>query len=220
MLLWEMNTSPMPPQLPADVNEDGVVNIVDLTLVVTNFGKTGENIADVNEDGVVNIVDLTLVAAAFGKTTADAAPIALGRASEIIPTRADVEAWLNEARKMNLADPVFQRGILVLENLLKALTPKETVLLPNYPNPFNPETWIPYQLATPSDVSIAIYAADGTIVRTLALGHKPVGMYKGKSRAAYWDGNNEVGEQVASGLYFYTLKAGDFTATRKMLIRK
>lgn len=98
--------------------------------------------------------------------------------------------------------------------------PKETVLLSNYPNPFNPETWIPYKLSKPAEVTVTIYAADGKLVRTLALGHQPVGVYRIKSRAVYWDGRNGVGEPVASGVYFYTLKAGDFTATRKMLIRK
>ena len=98
--------------------------------------------------------------------------------------------------------------------------PSETVLLPNYPNPFNPETWIPYHLAEPADVMLRIYAADGKLVRTLALGHQPAGLYESKSRAAYWDGRNSVGERVASGLYFYTLTARDFAATGKMLIMK
>ena len=96
----------------------------------------------------------------------------------------------------------------------------ETVLLPNYPNPFNPETWIPYQLAEPADVTISIYAADGKLIRTLDLGHRSVGIYVSRSRAAYWDGRNALGEPVASGVYFYTLTAAEFTATRKMLIRK
>ena len=100
------------------------------------------------------------------------------------------------------------------------LPPHATVLLANYPNPFNPETWIPYQLAKPADVTLHIYAANGALVRTLALGHQPAGIYQSRSRAAYWDGKNELGEKVASGIYFYTLSAGDFTATRKMLIRK
>ena len=98
--------------------------------------------------------------------------------------------------------------------------PEETSLFPNYPNPFNPETWIPYQLATADDVSINIYAADGKLVRSLDLGHQPIGIYQSKSRAAYWDGKNASGEPVASGVYFYTLKAGNFSATRKMLIMK
>ena len=96
----------------------------------------------------------------------------------------------------------------------------ETSVLPNYPNPFNPETWIPYQLVKSADVSVSIYSADGKLVRTLALGHKPAGIYYDKSRSIYWDGKNRQGEPVASGIYFYTLKAGDFTATRKMLMLK
>ena len=207
-----------PTQLPEDVNGDGVVDIFDLTLVASNFGETGANAADVNGDDIVNIIDLTLVTAAFGNTAA--APFVWSRNSETDLTRSDVAAWLKQARQLNLTDPVFQRGIQVLEQLLATRTPKETTLLPNYPNPFNPETWIPYQLATPADVSIAIYSADGKLVRTLALGHQPIGIYESRSRAAYWDGKNALGESVASGVYFYTLTAGDFTATRKMLIRK
>jgi len=101
-----------------------------------------------------------------------------------------------------------------------ALPPAVTTLLSNYPNPFNPETWIPYQLATPAEVTVSIHAADGKLVRALALGQLPAGVYQDKERAAYWDGTNEQGEPVASGVYFYTLKAGDFSATKKMLIRK
>ena len=97
---------------------------------------------------------------------------------------------------------------------------REDALLVNFPNPFNPETWIPYQLEKPSEVSITIYAVDGQVVRKLSLGHQLAGMYQSRSRAAYWDGRNAFGESVASGVYFYTLTAGDFTATRKMLIRK
>ena len=97
---------------------------------------------------------------------------------------------------------------------------RENVLLANFPNPFNPETWIPYQLAKPADVSISIHAIDGKLVRALDLGHQPAGVYQTRSRAAYWDGKNAFGEPVASGVYFYTITAGDFTATRKMLIQK
>ena len=96
----------------------------------------------------------------------------------------------------------------------------ESTLLANYPNPFNPETWIPYQLSESSDVSVSIYSVNGHLVRRLELGHQVAGVYRSRSRAAYWDGRNAFGERVASGLYFYTLTAGDFTATRKMLIRK
>ena len=112
------------------------------------------------------------------------------------------------------------KGISFLEQLLETLTPQKTALLPNYPNPFNPETWIPYQLAKDADVTLHIYAVNGTLVRTLALGHQTAGLYQTRSRAVYWDGRNSFGEPVASGVYFYALTAGDFKATRKMLIQK
>ena len=98
--------------------------------------------------------------------------------------------------------------------------PERTSVLPNYPNPFNPETWIPYQLAEPTDVTLTISDIHGRVVRTLDFGYQPAGIYQNRSRAAYWDGRNALGEPVASGVYFYMLKAGDFTATRKMVIRK
>lgn len=98
--------------------------------------------------------------------------------------------------------------------------PRETQILANFPNPFNPETWIPYQLSKPAEVKVTIYAADGRVVRTLALGHQAAGIYQSRSRAAYWDGRNIVGEKVSSGVYFYTLTAGDFIATRKMIVLK
>ncbi len=103
---------------------------------------------------------------------------------------------------------------------VQATLPDKNSLLANYPNPFNPETWIPYQLSKSADVTLRIYAANGKLVRKLDLGQQPAGMYQAKSRAAHWDGKNAQGEPVASGLYFYTLTAGDFSATRKMLIRK
>lgn len=128
--------------------------------------------------------------------------------------------WIRDARQVN-AEP---EGIAALKRLLAALTfvklPMETALLANYPNPFNPETWIPYQLAIRAEATVTIHAADGKLVRTLALGQLPAGVYQSRSRAAYWDGHNAQGEPVASGVYFYTLTAGDFTATKKMLVRK
>ena len=204
-------------QLKGDVNGDGIVNIQDLVLVASNLGKTGQNAADINGDGVVNIQDLVLVAGALGSSAA-APPLNSHSLSTL--TAADVKSWLSQAQHFNLTDATSQRGILFLEQLLVALTPKETALLHNYPNPFNPETWIPYHLSKDAEVTLHIYAVDGTLVRTLALGHQAAGLYQSRSRAAHWDGKNEFGESVASGLYFYTLTAGDFSATRKMLIRK
>ena len=206
-------------QLFGDVNRDGAVNILDMVLVASKFGQNvSGDPADVNEDGIVNIVDLVKVAGALGSEAA--APSVWNLGLKTAPTRADVQNWLSQAQQRNLTDAISQRGLRFLEQLLVALTPKETSLLPNYPNPFNPETWIPYQLAKASDVKISIYAADGKLVRMLVLGHQEVGIYESRSHAAYWDGRNALGESVASGVYFYTLTAGDFTATRKMLIRK
>ena len=96
----------------------------------------------------------------------------------------------------------------------------QVFLLPNYPNPFNPETWIPFQLAKPAQVTLSIYGVDGQLVRTLKLGNKQAGLYHSKNRAAYWDGKNAFGEPVASGIYYYTLSIGEYSATRRMVIRR
>ena len=203
--------------IPEDINGDDVVNILDLLAVVQAFGKDGLE-GDVNEDGVVNVFDLVQVAGAIGG--GGAAPSAWYRDLEIAPTRADVAQWLAQAQTLDLTDATLQRGVLFLKQLMAALTPKETTLLPNYPNPFNPETWIPYQLAAPSEVTLTIFDMNGGVVRRLEIGHRSPGVYRSRSRAAYWDGCNDRGEAVASGVYFYTLRAGEFRATRKMLIRK
>ena len=210
-----------PPELMkknfVDLNLDGVVDIHDLAIIRDRFGQTGQNIADINGDLLVDIVDLVLVAAAFEGGAA--APAFHQETLEML-TAAEVQQWLSQAQHLDRTDLKVQRGILFLEQLLIVLIPKETALLVNFPNPFNPETWIPYQLAKPADVNITIYAVDGQMIRQLTLGHQPAGMYQTRSRAAYWDGKNAFGEPMASGVYFYTLTAGNFTATRKMLIRK
>jgi len=101
-----------------------------------------------------------------------------------------------------------------------SLLPDRTVLLQNYPNPFNPETWLAYQLASDASVEITIYDTTGALVRRLDLGHQVAGFYRDRSRAAYWNGRNETGERVSSGLYFYQLRAGDYAETRRMAILK
>ena len=98
--------------------------------------------------------------------------------------------------------------------------PSQDLLLQNYPNPFNPETWIPYQLSEDSPVSISIYDTSGRLVRTLSLGFQSAGFYNSRSRAAYWDGRNALGERVASGIYFYQLTTSEFQQTKRMLILK
>ena len=219
--------------LRVDVNGDGVVDLEDLLDVARNYGWVWEDpsvegaapdagailFEDVNEDGKVDIDDLIAVAKAIDAAAAPALTQEVTKTGSL--EAADVQRWIRDAKAAN-ADPA---GIAALEQLLAALTraeapPKETVLLANYPNPFNPETWIPYQLAEPAEVTVTIHASDGKLVRTLELGQVPAGAYSDKDRAAYWDGRNAQGEPVASGVYFYTLSAGDFSATRKMVIRK
>ena len=208
--------------LMGDVNGDGIVNILDLVFVASHFGEAEATNADLNGDGEVNIQDLVMVANGFGGVAAAPSAQTL-HASH-------VQQWVESAKQAVATQTIqtsvsehplaYERGIQVLEQLLATLVPQSTALLANYPNPFNPETWIPYRLAKGSDVQLRIYDTLGRLVRHLDLGHQAAGVYQTRSRAAYWDGRNEMGEKVASGLYFYTLTAGNFSATRRMLILK
>ena len=204
-----------------DVNGDGTVDTHDLVLVAAHFGETVTGSVnpnpDVNRDGVVNVIDLLLVVYELD-TGNIAAPAHSPHISTLDPTT--IQLLIHQAQQLPIQDAIVAKGIAVLEELLVAVAPTETRLLENYPNPFNPETWIPYQLSTSSDVTITIYDVRGNLIRRLNLGHQPAGIYYGQSRAAYWDGHNDRGESVASGVYFYTLSAGDFVGTRKMLLRK
>ena len=210
-----------------DVNQDAVVDLLDLVMVAGSIGAAQPNLrADVNDDDVIDVSDLVAIAgsAHWGQRVRIVQvrePNAAAPAASVLNLMPEmIRGWIALAKIKNDGSLLFQRGIANLEGLLAASVPSETLLLLNYPNPFNPETWIPYQLSEPADVSVSIYAVDGRLVRRLDLGHQSAGVYRSRSRAAYWDGRNEFGERVASGLYFYTLTAGDFTATRKMLIRK
>ncbi len=206
--------------LPWDINGDGVVDIEDLLLISNSFGAAApENPkVDVNRDGSVNIIDLLIVAAHFGETTNPAAP---SQSEALLPKHIDrIAAWLTEASRVDDGSDVFRHGMANLEALLHTVTPEKTVLLPNYPNPFNPETWIPYDLAEDAHVYIHIYNMKGDSIRQLSLGFQTAGTYRTRSQAAYWDGQNATGEPVASGLYFYSLQAGKVKLTRQMVILK
>ena len=220
--LWE-------PPAVVDITGDGSVTYLDIIEVAENYGKAvvdGANPrADVNKDGIVDLEDLIVIAEAVDAQAtvgSQAAPMLAQLPRSPSFTVEEVQQWIQDARDIG-ADA---QTIAVLDQFLAVLTqvtqptPEKTALLVNYPNPFNPETWIPYQLATSAEVTIFIHAIDGVLVRTLPFGGMPAGVYRSRSRAAYWDGKNAHGEPVASGVYFYTLKAGQFTATRKMLIQK
>ena len=131
-----------------------------------------------------------------------------------------LEAHLDILRAGSDGSLRYLQAIALIESILAEMRPEKTVLLANYPNPFNPETWIPYHLANASDVQISIYDINGALVRQLYLGHQRAGHYTQRSRAAYWDGRNGFGERVASGIYFYQLHADNKSLLRKMLILK
>ncbi len=237
------------PQFPPyDVNEDGIVNIFDLVIVGGQFGDTGEGLSgDVNGDSVVNIFDLVTVGSHFGEITVRAAPsrhriVSFPEVSKRTDRRGiapETEAGrrlrtaLTELEHRANADPEIRFVADLLRRWLidSGEIPAKTQLLPNYPNPFNPETWIPYQLAQTSEVQIFIYNMMGQRVRELKVGFRHAGIYSNRSEAAYWDGRNDAGERVTSGVYFYTLQASsearsrsigadNFSATRKMIILK
>ncbi len=126
---------------------------------------------------------------------------------------------IRPVRHVVTAEDVLNNSIS-LPDLVTYEIPAQTELLANYPNPFNPETWIPFRLAEDGNVSLSIYGASGSLVRTIDVGFTPAAVYEGRSDAIYWDGRNNFGEQVSSGIYFYHLNAGDFSATRKMVIVK
>ncbi|MDE0297185.1 MAG: cohesin domain-containing protein [Candidatus Poribacteria bacterium] len=209
--------SPDATGIAGDVNRDGVLDLQDLELIGSNLGQMGQNNADVNGDGIVDIVDLVKVAGRIADR-GEAAPASLDVQSSLSAT--DVKLWLELSKSSSLTDATLQRGIHMLESLLATLNPKETLLLPNYPNPFNPETWIPYHLASDSDVVITIYDVNGMLVRQLNQGDQQAGFYTDKGRAAYWDGRSVRGESVASGTYFYQLHTRNFSAMRRMVIVK
>ena len=216
---------PEPPATPAvdtaaDVNQDQKVNKTDLLLVVTALGENppANPNFDVNADGAVNIADVLLVIEALDDPVAAAAPSFGETVTSLDP--AFLTTQIDLLRAESDGSLKYEHAIAFFQSLLAAIRPTETRLFANYPNPFNPETWIPYQLAMESDVRITIYNAQGSVVRVLALGHQFAGFYTDRSRAAYWDGRNTLGERVASGVYFYQLETDTMSSIRKMVILK
>ena len=195
----------------------GVTYDITIPLIVENGSITGGVSSVTLSTGSTESAELTVTRTA-GRTGTVTVTIGLDRLQ--IPPAYHYGYYLLRSNDLPLTVIDAVGGAPTTMNNDTVPTPKVTALLANYPNPFNPETWIPYQLARQSSVSITIYDIRGNVVRQLDIGHQKVGFYTSRSRAAYWDGRNAVGERVANGVYFYLLKAGDYAATRKMLIVK
>ena len=223
--------------LPSDVNHDGKVDYWDWLLVLAsslrNFIASYDPKCDVNNDGTVDKADRDEVRKRFGESPPGAPRISRRNPIDRITVRAGrlsidgkviplemVQQLLDIARRESDGSLTFKQGIAMLESLLTAMIPEKTALLANYPNPFNPETWIPYYLASDADVTVTIHDITGALVRLLEVGPQKAGYYTSQNRAVYWDGRTEVGEHVASGVYFYRLTTGNYTHTRKMVILK
>ena len=209
---------------PWDVNQDGRVNAIDSALVTAALGQSGDDIVlphtDVNGDGTVDNADVLLVTENFDENAAGAPSIVDILAGLRPLDREMLEAQLEILIAESDGSLKSLRTIALLQSLLTKLHPDKTRLLANYPNPFNPETWIPYQLADSSDVQIFIYDVRGAVIRHLKLGHQPAGYYIERKHAAHWDGRNAIGESVASGIYFYQLQTDNISLLREMVILK
>jgi DNA-binding beta-propeller fold protein YncE len=142
----------------------------------------------------------------------------IAAAGDVIQVKATDIPWVSEAINYTLTTEDIRSNHVDLPTIKLYNKPEKSALLPNYPNPFNPETWIPYRLSQGAEVSIEIHSVTGQLVRTLALGKKSTGNYVSRQQAAYWDGTNNAGEAVASGVYFYTIRAGAFEAIRRMVV--
>ena len=193
------------------VNEETDLKMEGLPVIVKNL-STGRAITTVtgrDEMGYrITTVDMETMRAAT-----------IGDSLEISARSPDPFIGVEPLQYTITAEDVRQ-GLIKLPALVAYEIPAETELLANYPNPFNPETWIPYRLAEDAFVTLTIYDGNGRVVRTLNVGHRIAAVYESQSKAIYWNGKNNLGEQAASGVYFYHLSAGNYSATRKMLILK
>ena len=191
---------------------------------ITGLAKEGFRAKVKNLSTKAALSEITSVEAADGFNMTfvdltDAHAARVGDVLEISVNSPDPLVGVKPVRHIVTVDDVKNLRIQ-LEDLIAYEIPAETELLRNYPNPFNPETWIPYRLAEDADVSLTIYNVNGEMVRSIDVGHQSAAVYETRAKAIYWDGRNRFGEQVASGLYFYHLSAGDFSGTRRMVILK
>ena len=155
----------------------------------------------------------------FGKSLV-AAPSMISKIELTTDQKHHIASAIDQLESNSNRSNTEEMALNALKSILLERLPTQTQLLANYPNPFNPETWIPFQLAQDSTVIARIYDVTGKQIITMELGHLAAGNYVESNRAIYWDGKTDTGEQVSSGTYFYQIEAGDYTETRKMVILK
>ena len=220
---------------PSDVNIDGNVDILDLLIIVAHFGEKPPSNPrlDTNKDGKVDLDDVIYVIEGIVENRDNAAPSLVDNSHAIagltpisVSSLSEIDIALLQSFLENIEEisgDNTQKTLVrrFLKELLKDYkVPLKTKLFANYPNPFNPETWIPYQLGEDSDITLRIYDTSGKIIRELFTGHQVAGYYINRGRAAYWDGKNDSGEKVASGVYFYELETQNFKKVKRLLIIK
>ena len=218
------------------VDEGTSINKADFRVIVKNL-STGRAVSTVigNEDSLQSKVGLNLPINWDSRNGTDLSG-GIGYQLTVVDMETGRAAMIGDSVEISVRSPSplirveplrytvtaedVKRSRIELPALVAYEIPSETELLANYPNPFNPETWIPYRLAADAFVTLTIYDGSGRVVRTLDVGHRIAAVYESRSKAIYWDGRNSLGEQVASSVYFYHLSAGDYSATRKMVILK
>ena len=206
------NTTPVLALRGSIVDEGMDVNKAGFRVTVKNLSND-KTITGITGDDEGMGYQLTVVDVETGQAAR------IGDILEISAQTPDPSVGVEPLRYTVTAEDV-KRSLIQLPALVAYEIPTETELLRNYPNPFNPETWIPYRLAEDAFVTLTIYDLNGQVIRALDVGHRIAAVYENRSKAIYWDGRNNIGEQVASGVYFYTLATGDYSATRKMVILK
>ena len=162
---------------------------------------------------------MVIVAGNFGNSLA-VAPAMTAKIELTTEQKQHIVSAIDQLESNSNRSNAEEMALSVLKAILPERLPTQTQLLANYPNPFNPETWIPFKLAQDSTVTAKIYDVTGKKIRMIELGHVPAGNYVESSKAIYWDGRTEDGEQVSSGTYFYQIEADGYTETRKMVILK
>jgi hypothetical protein len=235
---------------PGDTNNDGIVDTADIFPIAIYYNRTGPirpnatliwtgqpmptpwtpveaTYADANGDGVVNSIDVIAIGINYSQTHS----VSSSPSSSLAPAQINHALFLDAYRAMykelkangievpeleKALEKVIAQGVQVQQTQV----PEESALLQNYPNPFNPECWIPYELNQKAHVVIRIYNLTGQLVRTLDEGVKEAGKYLTPDRAAYWNGRNDEGDEVASGVYFYQLQIDGKVLTKRMVVLK